>query len=202
MRILIKADNLWYEKEGKILLKNVSLEIFQNDFVVLEGKNGSGKSILCQLLSFKKSPTQGAITAEKKYPLFSDAVWLLENKTVKENIKFLLPKMDSYDATFEVTELLKSLNLFEKRNSLPKELSTGQRKLLKIATFLVLEEELIFFDEPFLGLDEENKHTVLEKLIEKNKSGTTIFIATSDFSTTQIFNKRHFLVKDGNIYEL
>jgi len=202
MKILIKADNLWYEKDGKILLKNISLEIFQNDFVVLEGENGSGKSILCQMLSFKKSPTQGTITAEKKYPLFSDRVSLLENKTIKENIRFLLPKTESYDATFEVTEILKSLNLFEKRNSLPKKLSTGERKLLKIATFFVLQEELIFFDDPFSGLDEENKHVLLEKLIEKNKSGTAIFIATSDFSTTQTFHKRHFFLKGGCVYEL
>ncbi len=202
MRLLLKTDGLWVERNGSPVLKDVNLEIFAGEFVWLRAENGSGKTLLLKTLSSKRHPSRGNVTCGDKYPMFSQTSGLLENRTVKENIVEAIQNAHSYDITYTISETLKKAELFEKRNEKVKNLSTGEKQILSLFTYLVLDSDLIFFDEPFAFLDRKKIERFISSAMEKTFSGKSIFIATTlPEGRKAPVGAKVFFIKDSHIYE-
>ncbi|MFH1353599.1 MAG: ATP-binding cassette domain-containing protein [bacterium] len=198
MKLLLKARDVWIEAEKKIILKEVNLEISEGEFLWLEGKTGAGKSRLLKVLSFAENSSNGDIVSVKKFPLLAENATLLQNDSVKENLKLAAPLAD----TLDTSELLNAIGLFEKRNQKADSLSAGEKRLLKLATFLILETELIFLDEPFGRMDAETQLPAFKTILEKNRKNTAVLIASAgpcpDDSPVKT---RKLTLKDGKLYE-
>jgi len=201
MKLLLKTRDVWVETKEQIILKEINLEISEGEFLWLEGRSGAGKSHLLKLLSFRTPPSKGDIVAVKKFPVFTGRATLLGRDIVKENLKLAAPP-DAHDSNLDISELLKNIGLFARRNQRTDSLSAGEKLLLKLATFLILESELVFFDEPFGNLDTEAQRNALNAILEKNKKNTAVLIASTAHCPADCpVNTRKLNLKNGELYE-
>jgi putative ABC transport system ATP-binding protein len=200
------------------VLKDVTLDIKQGEFVSLMGPSGSGKSTLLYILGGLDKADSGDISvAGNKIGKQSDAAQsamrrddigfvfqaynLIENLTVEENI--LLPALlggkKRQDVDVNLDELLQAVGLHQHRKHRPMELSGGQQQRTAIARALINRPKVIFADEPIGNLDSKNGKEVLELLSKLNKQyGITVLMVTHSEEATQ-YGDRVIKLKDGQL---
>ena len=218
---LIKTINLHKTyKTGTIYLealKGIDIEINEGEFVAIMGPSGSGKSTLLQQLGLLDKPTKGKIIIDgkevsemsedkkTKYRLnnmgfiFQDYE-LVPYLTALQNI--ILPLIASginfKDAEKRAEEVLKKINLEDRKNHLPSELSGGQQQRISIARAIANKPRILFADEPCANLDSHSSHTVLSLFQKLNKEGQTIVMVTHEPEHKKYVNRIIYL-KDGLI---
>ena len=198
---ILQVHNLSKHFGGVYAVNNLSLDFEIGKITGIVGPNGSGKSTLINLLSGLYEKDGGNLTVDgvklkklyKPYELLDykisrtfQEVRLFEQMTVLDNLLVTLTERDVFSALFsthtdlhlkQCEEILRQINLWEKRSELAINLSYGQRKLLEIARVLAMDTKIIFLDEPFAGMFKEIIKEVV-KIIQKMKeqSKTVILI--------------------------
>lgn len=221
---LINIKNLTHIFDnGKCGIENISLSIYNGEFIILAGKNGSGKTTLIRHLNGLLQPTSGQIrvngnkvadhllTVRKTIGMvFQDPDTQIVADTVFDETAFGLENLKKNADTIEekVTNVLTRLNLFHLKDRNPATLSGGEKRKLAIAGILVMGPEIIVFDEPFANLDYPGTLTVLSTIIDLNRAGQTILIAAHDIepviceATRLIIMENGQLQKDGKPLEM
>ncbi len=219
--IQLKNVTKRYELGGEIVkaLDNVSLIIKEKEFVGILGTSGSGKSTLMHMLGLLDTPTSGRLiiggrdisrlTDEEISNLRSQYIGfvfqqfnLINQLTVLENT--LLPtlyykKKLNYDPEKRAIEILKQLNMYERRNFFPNKISGGQQQRAAIARALMMNPEIILADEPTGNLDSKTGEEILKILSDLNKKwGVTVIVVTHDREVAKK-TKRQIFIKDGKI---
>lgn len=202
--------------KGKAL-DDVSLKIGRGEFVFLMGPSGAGKSTMIKMMFREEEPTRGQIfIAERSLirmkrqdvpkvrrnmgVVFQDFK-LLENKTVYENVAFAMevvgkPKREIRQ---RVPEVLQMVGLQDKHQSFPGELSGGEQQRVGIARALANQPLLLIADEPTGNLDIDTSLEILDLLVNINRKGTTIIMATHDRDLVKAAHKRVVLLENGHI---
>jgi NitT/TauT family transport system ATP-binding protein len=169
------------------VLKSVSFDVGEGDFVCLLGPSGCGKSTLLNIAAGLIKPSAGTVTAGSKtvtgpgrdrgvvfqeYALFP---WL----TVRENVVLGAKSADGKFDGDKVDHFLIVTGMYDHRNKLPKELSGGMKQRAAIARTLANDPEIILMDEPFGALDPYTREALQDQLIELwNDSRKTILFVT------------------------
>ena len=200
------------------VLKNVSLQIHQGEFVAITGASGSGKSTLLQLIGGLDKPTSGDIRfGEKSLAKLSDAkLSAFRRQTIGFVFQFFyLQPFLSLERNLEVPgmfartkrkprqehakELAKSVGLDDRLRHLPKELSGGQMQRAAIARALINQPKIILADEPTGNLDSANSRAIID-LFEHIRAefGTTIVLVTHDEAIARRAD-REIVLKDGRV---
>ncbi len=180
-------------------LKSINLKISRGEFVVLKGVSGSGKTTLLSIMAGLDRPSKGGVTVEGELlPKLPDAHLsrfrgrhigmifqhynLIETLTVRENVLTPLVPMgiDAYEARKRTEASMDRANILHKADLQVRYLSGGEKQRAAIARAIVSEPEIILCDEPTANLDRENSLKFLDILIEINKGGKTIVVATHD----------------------
>ncbi|MBT3176065.1 MAG: ABC transporter ATP-binding protein [Desulfobacula sp.] len=202
--------------DGYMGINNISLSIFKGEFIILAGKNGSGKTTFLKHLNGLVMPDSGVITVngqEVKKNLiqtrktigmvFQDADTQIVGDTVFDEAGFGLEnlKFNRTEINSKVTKVLKDLSLFHLKERAPFTLSGGEKKKLAIAGVLVMDPQVIVFDEPFSNLDYPGTAQVLTTIIDLNLSGHTIIIATHDVETVIYNATRIIIMENGQVKE-
>lgn len=177
--ILIDLEDICFSYPGQgPVLEHLHFRLYGGQRLGLIGPNGSGKSTLLQLIMGLLKPNSGAIRifgkkmqGEKDFKLarqklgyvFQNADDQLFSPTVIEDLAFGLLNMGkSPDEAVEVSrQMLASLNMKGLENRVTYKLSGGEKKLVSLATVLVMEPEVLLLDEPTTGLDEETVETIV-----------------------------------------
>lgn len=215
MKILVAKNlNKYYGKYKAI--NNINLEIYEGEFVAIVGPSGCGKSTLLKILAGLDKPDSGEvyILKENIYELKDNELVKFRRKnigfvyqfynlipvlTAKENI--VLPSLlesNSYDKK-HFNNIIEVLNLEEKLNYLPNELSGGGQQRISIGRALINKPKILFADEPTGNLDSKAKKNIMNKLKEYNKNHKqTIIMVTHDWSLAKIADRIIFL-RDGRI---
>lgn len=220
MERLIKANQIYknyYVGEVELqVIKGVSFELFQGEFVVILGPSGSGKSTILNILGGIDTMTSGELLYKEK-PLnnVSDKVLtqyrrehigfvfqfynLIPNLTAKENIE-LSAEISSHPISTD--ELLEKTGLSDRADYFPSKLSGGQQQRVAIARALAKNPDLLLCDEPTGALDVKTGAQVLSLLLDFNKTyGKTVVVITHNTEIGKIAN-RVFTVKDGLIHKI
>lgn len=183
-------------------LKNINLEIFEGDFLVLSGANGSGKTVLMHLIAELEKPSSGELFFHKEIQVglvFQEADSQILSDIVEDDIAFG-PKNAGLSKALvskKVDECLEWTQLREKRFFSTRFLSGGEKRRLAVAGILALESDLIIFDEPFANLDWPGIQNVC-KLIEKLKAdGKTIIVLTHELEKILAFANRFIVLQNG-----
>ena len=202
--------------DGYAGIKNISLSISRGEFIILAGKNGSGKTTFLRHLNGLLLPDSGHIfingydvskhliqTRKTVGMVFQDADTQIVGDTVFDEVAFGLEnlKVKRAEINEKVTLILEDLNLFHLKDRNPSTLSGGEKRRLAIAGILVMNPEVIVFDEPFSNLDYPGTIQVLSTIIGLNRSGHTIIIATHDVETVICEATRIIIMEDGFIKE-
>lgn len=222
MKEIMQVKNISkeYGKKGvkTRVLNNVSLEIYEGDFIAIMGPSGAGKSTLLNLLSTIDKPTHGSILMEgvditkikndklsnirKKHIgfIFQDYN-LLDNMTLMDNIA--LPLSINGKNPKQIVEKVKQLaDLFgikEHLEKYPYQLSGGQKQRGAAARALISDPDIVFADEPTGALDSKSSKELLMSLkkINEQKNATILMVTHDAFSAS--YAKQVYLLKDGEI---
>lgn len=167
---------------GTIALQDVSFSVKKGEFLVIGGKNGSGKSVLMSLIAGLDKQTSGTIKCDEVGLVFQDANSQILGETPLEDVLFGLRNLQlkKQERLQKAEETLKQFGLFEKRDFQARVLSGGEKRRLAVAGILALDRDFIIFDEPFANLDLigiKQVCAILKQLKEQNK---TIIVLTHD----------------------
>ena len=207
--------------EDKLVLDDLSLKIQSQDRLVILGQSGSGKSTILSLILGILYPNSGSVffkqfeitrLAHRKLQRVRRHIGmvyqysaLLSSLTVRDNVA--LPLEEMTDKTREqidqiVEEKLELVGMKDTRNLMPSELSGGMRKRVSLARALVLEPELILFDEPVAGLDPVMSSVIDELIITlSEKSKVTSVIVTHEMDSAFRIATRMAMLYQGKIIE-
>jgi cell division transport system ATP-binding protein len=205
-----------YSKESPALA-SISLKIPTGDFVSIVGQSGAGKSTLLKLLSAEERPSAGQIVIDgwditkiKRWQVpylrrqigvvFQDFK-LLPKRTAFENVAFAMEVGGS--ATKEIREtvphILKLVNLLERADMYPSEMSGGERQRVSIARALAFKPQILLADEPTGNLDALHSWDIVQLLIKINKLGTTVLLATHNDDIVNALKKRVVTLNKGKL---
>ena len=198
-----------YDKKNDFILENVNLKIFKNEIVGIIGNTGSGKSTFAKIIKGLIKPTSGQILINNKLYnnldlrkkigiVFQSPENQLFAETVLKDVSFGpqnfgIPKRKAEEKSIEILIFL-GFNK-EKINNSPFELSGGEKRLVAIAGILVMEPEILVFDEPTAGLDLFAIKKFMELILKLNKNRTIIIISHSHNEIKLIAN-RIFIIKN------
>jgi polar amino acid transport system ATP-binding protein len=200
------------------VLKDINLDVREQEVVVIIGPSGSGKSTVLRCLNYLEEPSGGEIVIDN-IPLRAGANLnsirsevgmvfqrfnLFQNLTVLENI-MLAPVQVRGKRTEEAREdamrLLKRVGLENKANAMPDELSGGQQQRVAIARALAMNPQVLLFDEPTSALDPEMVKEVLDVMKSLANEGMTMVVVTHEMGFAKEVGDRVIFVDGGVIVE-
>lgn len=202
------------------VLEDINLNIENGEFVFIIGKSGSGKSSLFKLLSHEYKPKSGKLIVNgqdlinlhrKKVPYYRRSVGmvfqdfrLINNMTVFNNVAFVL-RVTNYSTRYikkRVPDVLKMVNLSDKANKYPNELSGGEQQRIAIARALANSPSLLIADEPTGNIDPALSQQIIKLLVDINKYlNVTIVVITHEHNLVKDFGKRVIEIENGKIKE-
>lgn len=200
------------------VLKGVSLQVLQGEFVSIMGPSGSGKSTLLYILGGLDKPTGGSVYLngtdisrfkdEKMSRIRRQNIGfvfqfynLIPNLNVEENIMLplLLDDRKMRDYRKQLNHILEVVGLSDRRRHTPRELSGGQQQRVAIARALIGKPEILFADEPTGNLDSKTGSEIMQLLHDINReSGQTIIMVTHSPEAAKS-SSRVITVRDGVI---
>lgn len=217
--IIFQSVSKIYDSNGHSMtaLDEVNFTINPKEFVSLVGKSGAGKSTVIKLLIGEEKPTKGRIIfgsydvnklRSSELPqlrrhigvIFQD-FRLLPNKNAYENVAFALEAAGRAESDIEefVPQALDLVGLKSKAANFPRELSGGEKQRVAIARAMINHPDVIVADEPTGNLDPINTWEIIRLLIEINKLGTTVILATHNKEIINHLGNRVISLDSGKI---
>lgn len=188
-----------------IALKDISLDVFKEDFLIIAGSNGSGKTLLMNLIAKLDKPTSGTIHTTKVGLIFQDSDTQILGETPLEDILFTLDSSKKYSTftkeqkTIFALDLLTKFNLYNKKDFYTHLLSGGEKKRLCIASTLAMNTEVLIFDEPFANLDYTSIKQVCNILKQLKNDNKTIILLTHETEKILALANRVAVLHNGSI---
>ena len=209
MILEIKKLNKAYGKN--IILDDINLEVKKAETISIVGKSGVGKSTLLKIIASLESYNSGSVKindVEITKETNSSIGFIFQNfnlfphLSVKKNIELapkLVRKSSKLDRNLRTKELLKMLDITDKENEYPSNLSGGEQQRVAIARALATNPKLILFDEPTSALDLESTNKLIETMTKLKEIGILMLIVTHDLSFAKSISDRILLVESKKI---
>lgn len=223
---LIKVNNLeknytiygkkFIKRDKKIIkaLDRISFEVKKGEFLGYIGPNGAGKSTTIKIITGIMTPDGGEVTVGKYVPYKNRKKYVKNIGVVfgqKTQMWWDLPVIDTYNLLKGIYKLkdkeyknsfnyiVEKLDLEELLNHPVRQLSLGQRMRAEIGACMIHDPDILFLDEPTIGLDIVTKHKVLNFLKEINNNGKTIFLTTHDLDDIETLCNELLIINKGNV---
>jgi len=204
----------WRWKRQKEALKGIDLQIEEGEIFGILGPNGAGKTTLLSILCTLLLPDRGSVyilgldglhdgqEIRKKVNIVSGNANFLWSLTVKENLHYygMLYGLRGKERGKKVKALIDLFNLGEYQNVPFDELSTGMKQRLSLAKSLLNDPEVLFLDEPTVGLDPDISIRIREEILSIHKErGVTILLTTHNMKEAEYLCGRIAFLKEGKI---
>lgn len=201
---LIKFENISKTintLEGKKeILKNVSFQIEENSLTIISGANGSGKTFLMSILAGLEKQDSGSFSSFGKVGyVFQEAETQILGETIEEDILFGLKNIykDKEKIKLISEEILKKVNLYEKRNSIARFLSGGEKRKLAISCMLAMNFPIIILDEPYANLDYFGIQQINKLILELKNENKTIIILSHELEKCMALADKFIVLYKG-----
>lgn len=215
---IIEIDGLKKSFNGKQVLKNVNIKIKKGENIVVLGKSGQGKSVTLKCIVGMLQPDAGTVKVfgnnvadldeyelkdlRTKIGFLFQGGALYDSMTVKENLSFALQRVlnikDKKEIHNRTMQVLDAVGLKDAINKMPADLSGGMKKRIALARTLIVNPEIILYDEPTTGLDTITSKEISELILHMQKQyQSTSIIITHDMKCAEIVADRVVIMKDG-----
>ena len=220
--VVLRIDDLQIKFGSVEVLKGISLELYKGENLVVLGKSGSGKSVLIKCIIRLLNADKGNINVlgqevnglksneldelRKKIGFLFQSGALYDSMTVRQNLEFPLRRikkeLSEKEIEAKVIETLENVGLPDSINKMPSELSGGMRKRISLARTIIVDPDIILYDEPTTGLDPVTSHEIslLINDIQK-KYKTSSIIITHDIECARTVANRIIMLQDGVVYK-
>lgn len=202
-----------YSKSEEYSLKDVCLKINRGDKIGIFGPNGAGKTTLISILCGIIEQTKGDFKYIKKneaYPLSSilfkigfvpQDLALYSELSPRQNLKYFgsLYSIPKKELAARIDELLEILGLSKVANKKVKTFSGGMKRRINLAIGIINDPEILFLDEPTVGVDVQSKNAIMSYLETLNQNGTTIIYTSHHMNEGQEFCNRLVLLDKGKV---
>lgn len=180
---MIQAKNITKSFGREKVLDNYSITIEEGKISAIMGASGTGKTTLLRILAgLDKDYIGEIINLPKKAAWVFQEDRLLPWMSVYDNLMLVLEdKMNKSQANTKINNILEKVFLLNDKNKFPNELSGGMKRRVALARAFITENDCLFLDEPFKGLDKSMKDKIAKSLLEWAKSKkTTLILVTHD----------------------
>ncbi len=208
---MITAKKLVKRFGLKTVLKGMDFSVEQGEFVALIGPNGAGKSTFLRILSSLTRPSMGmvrvagyelpkqAAEVRQRLGVVSHQPLLYVDLTASENLKFYgkmynIPNLDA-----RISEVLEMVGLTKRKNDLVRTYSRGMQQRLAIGRAIVHDPDVVLFDEPYTGLDQDASAMLDEVLRTVAARGRTVVMTSHDLARTEDIATRFDVLTRGKI---
>jgi len=219
---VIEINNLMKSFGDQEVLKNVSLQLFNGENLVVLGKSGSGKSVLIKCIVGLLNPGGGTINVlgqdvgtlkskeldvlRTKIGFLFQSGALYDSMTVKQNLEFPLRRvkrdLTQREIDEKVKEVLENVGLADAIDKMPSQLSGGMRKRISLARTIAVDPQIMLYDEPTTGLDPVTSDEIsllIDRIQKKYK--TSSIIITHDIECARMTANRVIMLQDGEVYK-
>jgi len=214
---MIKLENASYSYKRGFGLSKIDLKVDDGEFVFLIGPTGSGKTTILRLIYMSIFPESGLVKVGKyssksikkrKIPqlrrsigMISQDYHLLTDRNLFENVALPLHVMGygSDDMSELVTDMIEEVGLKGKEDHFPGELSGGEQQRACLARALIKDPDIILADEPTGNLDPVTAFDLVKLLEKVNAEGTTVFVASHNYSLIKSRNHRIIEIQNGEL---
>ncbi|MBQ7854056.1 MAG: ATP-binding cassette domain-containing protein [Muribaculaceae bacterium] len=218
MRSIVKYRNVEILRKEHVVLKDVTFDLQQGEFLYLIGKVGSGKSSLLKSIYSEIPISDGSARVfdfdlnsikRKEIPMLRRQIGivfqdfqLLTDRNVYDNLRFVL-EATGWDNRNEIEErieeVLKQVGMLNKSYKMPHELSGGEQQRIVIARALLNKPQLILADEPTGNLDPATSEQIVNHLHEISSNGTAVIMATHNLALVDQFPGRVLRCEDKKL---
>ena len=214
--VIIRCENISKKFKSKAVLEDITFDVYRGEFLSLLGPSGCGKTTILRMLIGIEKPTSGRILKndvditftqpkDRNIGIVFQNYSLFPNMDVYHNISYALQsrKMEKDEIDKKVKEIIETVGLEEHIYKKPRQLSGGQQQRVAIARTLVLNPDIILFDEPMSALDAEIKVVLRQQLkdIQKKLKITMIYV-THDQEEAFALSDRIMVLNDMQIAQL
>ena len=217
-KLILELKNVTKYYNNELIFNNINLKIKKGEVVSIIGKSGSGKSTLLKCINLLENIDDGSINYYGKNIndiqlvelrqnigiVFQDYN-LFEHLNVLENLTIGLIKIKKYSKSKSeqlAINILKRIDLIDKKDKYPSELSGGQKQRVAIARTLLMEPSIIMLDEPTSALDDEMKDSVLDLINEIVKDNMTVIIVSHETNFIKKISNKIYKLNKHNLLEV
>ncbi len=218
-KLVIKIRELYKSFGDNHVLRGVNLDLHEKENVVVLGRSGTGKSVLIKIIAGLLKPDSGevCVLGENVDQLRGEALRqlrlkigfsfqnsaLYDSMTVQENLEFPLVRNRKHLGRAQINQsvdrVLDAVGLLQTKKQMPAELSGGQRKRIGIARTLILNPEIMLYDEPTAGLDPITSIEINNLINEvKARFNTSAIVITHDLTCAKSTGDKISMMIDGN----
>jgi len=213
-----------YKSFGDLhILKDINLDVFKGENMVVLGRSGAGKSVLIKILAGLLPPDRGMVKVLGQHVdqlkgkeldilrlrigfSFQNSA-LYDSMNIRQNLEFPLKmnfrKMPKQEIDNSVEEVLDAVGLLDKMDRMPSDLSGGQRKRIGIARTLILKPEIMLYDEPTSGLDPITSEEINNLINEvREKYNTSSIVITHDLTCAKMVSDRVAMLLEGQFVKV
>ena len=212
---MLKFDNVDFGYSSNIIFSGLSMQMNPGEFCFLIGKSGVGKSTLLQMIYMNLFPHSGVVQFDKydsktikakdlpflrrKLGIIFQDFKLLKDRNIYDNLALILEVLNTPKKEIKkrINDVLTDVSLIHRRNSMPDELSGGEKQKVAIARAIVNEPILILADEPTGNLDPETSLEIINILQKINARGTAVLFATHNYEIIKKVDARILKLDNG-----
>ncbi len=218
--MLVKLENVSkLYKEGTVALDDITLSLDKGEFAFITGPSGAGKSTLLKMIYMDEFPSEGEVRvgthksssiSRKEIALLRREVGvvfqefkLLKELTAFENVVLPLRAVGRRESSIRkrVNSVLYSVGLSSKRHQFPLKLSGGEQQRIAIARAMALRPSILLADEPTGNLDPVTAEQIFDLLVDINRGGTSVLVATHDIRHAEKLGKRVIRLEHGKMVD-
>lgn len=214
--VAVEMQGVWKRFGQQVAVQDLSLQIPQGEVFALLGPNGAGKSTTIRMLTSLTRPSQGSIrvggydvvrdpvSVRRQIGVVLQPITLEAELTVWENLEFhgRMHHIPDPERQRRIDEWLEYVRLADRRQDKVKTLSGGMKRRLQVARALLHRPQILFLDEPTVGLDPQARRLLWEILRDLNRQGMTLLITTHYMEEAEELCDRIGIMDGGRLIEL